>query len=81
MPLAKPGIKTGNKEQEENKDLADRIIDATEQGSHNNSGKLKRYNLYLPVNHMEQLDILGKERGLKMSDMLRQAVREFLERN
>ena len=65
----------------EKKDIGDRIKKAVEVGSNDVSGKLKRYNIFLPINHMEQLDIIAKERGLKMADMVRQSIREFLEKN
>jgi predicted transcriptional regulator len=34
----------------------------------------------LPVLHIQQLAALAKERDLDLSDMIRQAVREFCER-
>jgi predicted transcriptional regulator len=44
----------------------------------NNARKLTA--VRLPVKHIQQLAALAKERDLDLSDMIRQAVREFCER-
>jgi predicted transcriptional regulator len=44
----------------------------------NNARKLTA--VRLPVSHIQQLSELAKKRDLDLSDMIRQAVREFCER-
>ena len=65
----------------EKKDVGDRIRAATEIGSDLTTDELKRYSIYIPVKHMETLEMIAKERGLKKADMVRLSIREFLERN
>ena len=64
-----------------NPSVGSRMADAVKTGMGNNDNTLKRKNVYLNVAHFEQMEIIAKERGLKTADLIRQAMKEFLERN
>lgn len=61
--------------------VGNRMANAVKTGMGNNDNVLKRKNVFLNVSHFEQMEIIAKERGLKTADLIRLAMKEFLERN
>lgn len=61
--------------------VGERLKQAVNVGMGNSENTLKPKTVYLNVEHYEQMTIIAKERGLKTADLIRQSMKEFLDRN
>jgi len=71
----------GLKKDNDKLNAGDIVRSAVNTGQGNNDNTKKMKNVYLNVAHYEQMKIIAEERDLKTADLIRQSMKEFLERN
>ena len=68
------------------KDTSDRFKNIADEAEKNQRaiekpGKKTRRNIFIPDNHWQTLGIMAEEEGVKTSDLVRRAIKEFIEKS
>lgn len=61
--------------------MDDKITDTFDTVKGSAPGPLKNYHLFLHKNHIDKLDLEAERQGVKRSQLVRLAIREYVERN